>query len=544
MQNAKQTTVLAALALLCMSDAASGQERSIFQDIGDLIEQAVRPAPAAPPAPAANPANNNIKDLRRRRLDLNAQAMLAFVHSNCDLSKAQREKTQTVLSDMIDGSQRVWLRQPNRGGQNGNRDFSPIGFNRVARKVTNATKVRRGILDALNEDQDKQFLEAYESRDKALRHGLVSLALVTLDREMLLTKDQRKPTFEAIDSMLGNSAYAGLFGFGANSWPFQRANFGNSKSMKKVLGDIRYKRYQRLVKNNGNGDQYVYISMNQDGGTDSFQKAIDEQPARIAEAMAIRIEYLQQTKNISKKDVRRLQIAAKGAAKREIEKWIKSCEKQMDRMREQFVGQNVTWGMSLLRIDQIEKNKLWKTNVNKVLRIEAPMDDSSGPKTEAEARRQVKDFLDELLNAQKERKAKAEEPKSEREQFQQEALIDYTVAMLDQELWLRTDQRKKLRQLVADSMGDYEQYARYSSYYTELQMVADPLAVIPRKEVIELLDETQLEIWKLLRTEFRLDQAGPGNYATIVYEHGDLQFPLISRQQRRKQAKWPSEKGK
>jgi hypothetical protein len=529
-------TILTLAAAITFVPSQASAQRNLFEKIGDLFGG--RPAVVAEPVNPPNPANEAIKDERRGRLTANTGAMIAWIDSVCKLTADQKTAVAAVLDKEVDRSQKAWLAQPNRGNAAGDRDFIPLEFNKTIRKVTHLNRVQRGITDALDEKQQALFKTAWAEREEDLRDGFLSFALLVLDSEMYLTPDQREPVKLGLVEMFGERAFHGLFGFRASSWPYTRAPFTSRQKVMALLGDVRVRRYDRLTKSGGQGDRSVSIQMGTGNGEKAFTDAVADQPKRLAEAMAVRIEHLEQTEGISKVQARGLELAAKGASKRVINDWVERCERQLQSMREQFGEQRVTWGMSLPTPLSVERESLWQTTLRKV---QGPQEkQQSKPKTKEEhkqaARQSVKNFLDAALNVPREKSTKPKLAMTERQQFHRDALTDYVMAVISQELWLRPGQRPELRKLVDGSLEDFDRYNKYFDY-SELQILADVLLVTPREPLEEILDAEQLVAWKSLRAQFKLKQNG--RTFSITYNFGELQVSFIGR--KRELAVWPSD---
>lgn len=524
---------------------AQEQKKSLFQKAAEALRGAVGPQRAvAPPRRAVNPpnpANARIKGERRERVDAHVAAMLSWVESACDLTDEQKVKVTDMLKAQVDTEQDQWEKAPNRGEQNGNRDFIPFEFLSVMRKLTHSSKTRRMLDEILTEEQVTRLKAARDARDTWLRENLVGLALLVLDRELYLSPELREPVSTRLRTMFGSKIYNGLYSFNNNGWPFQRAQFTKNSKLKAVLGDVRSKRYERLTKNNGQSEQYIMISMDgsDDSGAESLKKAIEAQPERIQEAMAVRIQFLKETEQLSAKDARRLTLAAKGAGSREIDKWIDESKKQLKQMREQFVNQNVSWGMNVLRVDRVERNKLWTKTRDRVLskgeggshsddkRVAEESEEDRQEKAKQQMRTLVKSAIAELLNRREPEKEETV-ARTERQQYHRSAMVNYAVAILSQELWLRPEQREPVRKLVEESLANYSRYFPTSNYvyYAELQMLADALHVPKEAKWKALLSPTQTEALQQLKKQLVLDKAT--NLLRLTYRHGDMQFQFIA----------------
>ena len=544
----RKEVITAALVAICFStcftSVATAQERkkSFFQRAAEWLAPAPAPEPAramVAPVNPPNPANDAIKEERKQRVSAHMTAMLAWMDSVCELKDDQRRKIEQHFAEVVEKSQDSWAKTPNRGEQNGNRDFIPFEFVSVSRKLTHSSKLRRALEKILTEQQGQKLSKALDDRDEVLKSHMAGLAVLILDRELFLSANQRKPVADELKSMLGERLYTGLFGFYNNTFPFQRATFPRNSKLKAVLGDVRYKRFARLTKQNGQAEQYVMVTLGSGGGEASLSDAIDAQPERVAEAMAVRIQFLREAHGLNDAQCRKLAIAAKGAAAREIDKWIEASDKQMESMLQRFANQNVSWGLSQLQISQVERNKLWVKTRDKVVSgdkkptTEKEVTDAPALQTKS----QIASVIDALFSKTQEPKQKKKEEKkvvelTEREQDQRNAMVGYLLGTVDQEVWLRADQREPMSKLIDAAVSNFDQYSQYNNYYyTELQMLADVLFVVKRPVLTKLLSEQQLAAWDDLKNQFK-EQENNG-YMKIIYRYGDIQFQLIAGRNRR-----------
>ena len=255
--------------------------------------------------------------------------------------------------------------------------------------------------------------------------------------------------------------------------------------------------------------------------------------------MAVRIQFLKETEDLSPKDVKMLTLAAKGAAWRESDKWVEQSQKQMKQMREQFLNQNVGWGMSLVQITAVERNKLWTKTRGRVLKkgkggshsTEKGNAQQTAEEKQQEAKKQVRSLVKSAIADLLNRKDPVEDEtvaRTEREQYQRNAIVDYAVAILDQEIWLRPEQRAAIHKLADETLGDFASYSPGSgySYYAELQILGDMLHLPKEARLKELLSEEQLATWAQLKKQLDLDKQT--NRFRITYRHGDMQFQFVA----------------
>ncbi len=495
------TATLLVLSFSSSLDAAPLPQRkkTLFEKVGKAIRTLVEPRRqqkimAVPVAPRRAP-NAKAEEKRLTRVQANANAFGDWISRTCDLDETQRGKLEEVLKSEIKNAQGSWRAGRLAGmGQNGNWDFAPFEFVSAARPMQ--TQIANEVRSHLSDDQKKTLKDALTNRDKQVRRGLASLAVLMLDAELYLTEEQREQAIKLVDPMLGSKIYNGLFGFQNNGFPFQRLLLKRNAELLTLVGDSRARRLQRLSQN-GNGDQYATTTIQNGDATTGFEAAIRKQPARLAEAMAVRIEWLAEEEGFSKAHQRRLTLAAKGAASRAIAEWAERTRKQVKQMEERFPDRNVSWSFSTPRVSEVDRQAIWKKTLERVRESTTKGNDT--PVKDAE---------------------------SAREKSMRGAMVSYILATLEQEVWLRPEQRGKLRSLIDGSLGDFRYYAPGGgSSYTELQMLADALHLIPDSNLGSLLSKTQSVAWNTLKD--MLKREPDGHMIKFTHRHGDISFPFV-----------------
>ena len=105
--------------------------------------------------------------------------------------------------------------------------------------------------------------------------------------------------------------------------------------------------------------------------------------------------------------------------------------------------------------------------------------------------------------------------------FRRKAITEYVTGMLDKELWLTTEQREPLRELVDSAFPQVIETQR--PRLKEFELLAVPLFRIQDDQLATVLRESQVAAWHVLQNEFRHD----GNTVWLPSTNGErFEFQL------------------
>lgn len=213
--------------------------------------------------------------------------------------------------------------------------------------------------------------------------------------------------------------------------------------------------------------------------------------------MMLQIDDLRRTCDLTEQQIARLKVASKGAIEKSLEKWVKEIE---DNGWIDMVGQ-----MEPEVADQ------WLASVGENL----------SHKTAAKHEIWLKTVESVLTEEQKEKRKRVS---LEREAFRRESAVTQALAILDKELFLSVDQRKKMRALIDETMGKKlgkrGKAPRKAEAYT---------AELPPELVAQILNDAQNARWADMeksRNMFDNGGWGWGNDVPFILGEG-IPLPMI-----------------
>ena len=208
--------------------------------------------------------------------------------------------------------------------------------------------------------------------------------------------------------------------------------------------------------------------------------------------VAVRIAYYTAEMHISPEQSAHLLLAGKGATELSLIDWKESTRLVIDQMQQQMALQrgNFGFGASKMSANDLERQPVWSESINAIL---------------SDQHTKGVDARDKANNL---------------------ARANAVLAMLDQELWLRPEQRQPLLELVENAFPHRSSRATNDSqdYLREIALLAQPLFKIQDEKINTILNESQQAAWKQLKSYFRLQ---PGsNYLLVSMKNGNFGVQL------------------
>ena len=193
----------------------------------------------------------------------------------------------------------------------------------------------------------------------------------------------------------------------------------------------------------------------------------------------MRVDYFRTELKLTPEQSEFLTTAGKGASIRALGDWKETTQQTIDQMQAQMaqMGGNFGFGAQNMNTNTIEQNEIWAEAVKSV---------TSGA---------------------------AEESLKQRKDFHTNATADMLLALLDEELWLASDQQERLREIVRKSLPKTADPTQYQEYVRDVVLLAFPLFKTREQDRNEILTEPQREAWKQLQSFFQWQQQG--NYMQI-----------------------------
>ncbi|MFT5466202.1 MAG: hypothetical protein ACI8UO_001300 [Verrucomicrobiales bacterium] len=201
-----------------------------------------------------------------------------------------------------------------------------------------------------------------------------------------------------------------------------------------------------------------------DGVEHPLKRASRIKREELGHFMLLQIDDLDRSCDLDEKQIERLKVASKGAIERSLEVWVQEIEDNgwidmVGQMEPEVADQWLASVGENLSQKTAAKHELWLKTVESVLTDE--------------------------------QKAKRNRVSAEREAFRREAAVTQALAILENELFLNPDQRKRMRLLIDEKMGKKlakkGKAPRKAGAYTTL---------LPTDLVCQILNEAQTARWK------------------------------------------------
>ena len=443
----------------------------------------VEDAPAAVAAPvrgrAVNPAKQELEN-RKLRLENHFKAYAAWIDHVCQLSDEQNKELEKLLEQKIGLSQKKFgEKKVPQNHQNYLYDYSPFRFFDDDGAGTDIYKadLEKAVQKLLNKKQKESLLAAISKRKQQLHTRYLNYIMEKADKELFLSEKQEKQIRDLFPDqipLLENGLYTFM----------PRTYYVKEKPIASIVmhPPVAFKRVQmnRLQDLKQRQSSLTFMANN---GVESWYKQLDEevenQKEKFQRALDIRIAFIGTEFQLSPQDKQYLKLAGKGATLRTLAAWkkkslpqLKSWEKHVARQP----GQNFGFGLQAADVSELDKNPLWEHAVKKVV---------------------------------------TEETYNKIMQQAQQAKAAYLVAILDQELYLRDDQRDKIQEILQGNLPAVN-YQNSQSY--DLALLGLTIHGKKRKTIEKILTEPQLNAFTVLKSQFTVQNS----YLGIQSRHGQM----------------------
>lgn len=519
------TSLFTAIAqtMLCLP-----QDKSLFEEIGDLIGNTVREAVGAdePVAVAGemefpedeDEAKSSEKERGRLRARLEARSavMRDWLTARCELTNEQQLTLNELATKVLDEEFASFTKRPGRQ-MNAALDVSmPVLFTlqKEARKPAGGLRsqpefmaanqigagadfesalLERTRKELLTPDQISRLNDALAERQEFIASAYVKYLCAMIDRELFLTSDQLMQFLQFLESLPAARKHP-LYSFEPYSYympylPIAGLLKGNTPGA--ILNREQADRVSDLISSADGQRNLTFMS---NTGPEEWQRQITQagQQGRdmLLRAAALRVSSLRQEYNLSPEQAEQLFLAGKGAAVQMLEDWKESAQQtiaQMEQQMAQFQG-NFGFGTQTLDISGLDSNEIWTTALTSVLANRKGQGDNR--------RAQLR-----------------------------EATAGAMLALLDEELWLTPEQRAALQPMVLKSLPVSTDPAQHQQYIRELVLLAHPLLRSKPDERNRVLSEPQQAVWTLMLHHFQWQKAN--NYVQIQLHNGGGSFGFM-----------------
>ncbi len=427
-------------------------------------------------------------DERNTRLTAHLQCFARWVDEACDLSERQQNQLNERIEQAIAKSQRAYQfpEYPHQIQTRQSRlyDYSPIRF--VGIRGAAWGVYQAGLNDdlqkILNETQQDKYRAAYENRQLMLHKNFLDHVINTADHELFLSEQQK----EAIKNLFPEKLPLledGLYSFMPHTIYLNEKSIGTILDSRPHLLNHAQKKWQRYLRSNHQA--VVLLSAKSE---EELQKKISaeiqKRMVNLKPALELRIDYFSHQLQLNGQDQQYLKLAGKGTMIKLANQWKENAlllQKEYAKRANQNEGQLIHRTiLPLIRLYGFDHHPLWEHAVRKV------MTDAAYEK---------------------------------RERMIQQATLNYLMALLDQELWLRSEQRTRIAMIYQNvsiyDRGRYCQNINYSNSY-DLSLLAAVLADEREAELSGILDDSQLAALTELKKQFQQDQ----DILTVNTRHG------------------------
>ena len=421
---------------------------------------------------------------REARLTAHLHSFAEWVNDICNLTKGQQDQLNDRIKQAITQSQQAYQFPdfPNQIKTEQSRlyDFSPIRFVGIRGAAWGVFQagLNDNLLKILNEDQQKKYRAAIETRKQTLHESFLAHVINTADRELFLSNQQKegiRNLFPEKLPLLENGLYWFMI------WP----RYLKDKPIKILLDSssimltpTQTERIQLLKSSQSGFARFKTLEGRADWNK-QLKKSALMQRKKLQSMQQMRVSCLVTRYHLSAENRDYLELASKGAIAKVLVKWKQTTAEKFDLWEKQVAEmvnrKKVVFAYAAvpaIRDSEVLQHPIWEHAVRKVL---------------------------------------TEQANQQRKQESRDATNGYAVALLDQELWLTSAQRNQLnkisQRLCLIDKSQYYEAPGFGSQY-DLSLLATILYDCDQKELDELLNESQRNVINQLKRQLLESKAG------------------------------------
>lgn len=475
---------------------ATDAEEIDKEELGNLLGEALKKLFARPERvarPMLVPAvmqPPQAKEANRERITSFLKAHAAWIDRTCRLTQEQREALARFQEEAIEREMQEFDAHAQQRQNVALPTYSPISLTTqgAAARLLRDQKWIRQIRDLLTDEQQTLFDEAMEQREFRAKRASAMNFFALLDEELFFHSSQRDSISQQILDEVQARPYCLMSLSGQTYYidyqtPPRLLERLDNQDLTTAQQSL-FAKIKQNIRNQGSNQRYLTFMSND--GVESWYTSLDnsiaEQEQFLSAAVEIRIDFISAECDMTAAQIRHLRTASKGTLLYCIRDWQESSTKQLrdweERMQQdQFRFGNFGFSISLPQPEVIDRHPLWKATLNEVA-------------------------------------GKAQTAFQQREELHREIRRDYILSLLDMELWLSPDQLEKLSVQLTPKVPVGELPNR--EYFHEIILLSVPYVRLSDHEVQEILDESQLQAWKTLGSQFQIN----GQNVTITMNHG------------------------
>ncbi len=489
--------------------SANAQDKTFFQRLQDATLEllGINGAPdmhaevqlqqvemeVAPPPERVQQQRQATTDRLRARL----QTMADWIKHQCPLDANQEQALPQLIEELLQQSQ-----QPKPANLQQRQVFSSnlLPTSPVLFAGLNGTgfQMSREFIELLHkrlltEPQKKALSTALEARRQRLQATWKEHLIFLLDEELFLTPEQ----VAAFNKELAaTQVQHPLYAFQPQPYflPYESVQKVVSDKMGTTFLDENQQAHLKNLLTADPNQNVITIdaSMTSDDMAQGIATRSQRQEQHFLLCTAVRIGWYRNTMQLEPEKVRQLEVAAKGAARDAATEWRDSTNNSVENILqniEQFAG-NVSMGVAEPVLNP-DRNQIWAKAIAQILPNAAN---------------------DPLLAS---RDANANRIRAE-----------VLLALLDEELWLTSEQRTSLLPLVAATVPRVIP-KQYPDYFREITLVAYPLTRMPEAPRNTVLTPQQQAVWAQLAAFFRIrKEFGQGAVEFLMQDMGNWTMML------------------
>ncbi len=429
------------------------------------------------PAPVVAQENLSSKEIAKCQIRLthHFNAFVSWVDHVCQLSEDQKNRVNLVVLDEIEKYiQFIKLYRSYVSQNDSLKDYSPIRF--VSDKGASGAIFHAGlgkkILKHLDNNQQEKYRQASREREESLHQYFLTYLVNKVDEQLFLNADQRKQLGEILEEKF-NRLESGAYAFAPQSYSVVEQAFPDflassslalNQSQKTRLLDLLQPPPDEIL---------LQIQEEKEVWFEKLDAAILAREDLITRALEPRIAYVSSLPDVTSAEIKYLQVAWKGASIKVNEEWKNFVNdtyfKPWGKVAIERPNLNYTFNVSVTRISEFDRSPFWQNALKKVM---------------------------------------PEELYKQRVERHRIALAGYGTALLDQELWLTSNQQKQaynalLNSYLCEDVTDYSAYPLCLIGMTTCGKVSSKIEVI--------LSQSQLQAYETLKSQFQINQ----NYLMI-----------------------------
>jgi len=411
----------------------------------------------------------DILRLMSERLTAFQAARLYWIDQACGLSNEQKERLHRVNSKLIDDANRqlqVAFKEKDGSQYPFSYTLTTVIFpsSTFGAKSLDNEAFEKDLDGILTSDQQARYQQNLQKRQSSLHHGFVCGIVDLIDEELYLTVVQREMVKEKFHqgTRRENALYS-LRRDGVRS-PYRKPDASFQVPIS-CLTNLQRHRWDDLnAKKDGYQFSYSFKGDTLQACIEDAERSEEENEKAFVNAMLVKLDYYRDFLDLTFNDMQRLEMALVGIAQRNS-----VCLRNLRYCSNAYssgLSEKLSYPpLNIVDPITIEWDPFWKS-----------LSERFGFSVAIEARRKERQHM----------------------------VAEFVLAVLEEELWLTSEQREQLRQLVEQTVGMIELPDRNYFMFRDEMLMARVLAKMPAEEVSKILSNDQHLVWAKITNLFRV----------------------------------------